>query len=428
MSLAIQFENISKQYRLGEIGTGTLSHDLHRAWARLRGKPDPFAQVGSEDATGPKQTAGPKQTDQYVWALRDVNLDVAQGEILGIIGHNGAGKSTLLKMLSRITSPTTGTIKARGRIASLLEVGTGFHPELTGRENVFVNGAILGMSRREIARQLDQIVDFSGCEKYLDTPVKRYSSGMMVRLGFAVAAHLPCDTLIVDEVLAVGDASFQARCLKKMNELSNESSRTILFVSHNLNAVQSLCTSAVQLDAGAIVCHGATDQTITHYLSSIQRRPDRIPRKTPDTDAYIAEVRLQSDETNRPDCIGFESPVRFQLRTVLRRPLQHTHLFFEIHSPRGLVFLSFDTDESPNLLDLRPAGETIYCVEIPARVLKPGHYSVTAGLGVPQGERLDTLPDACSFEISLTEGNESLLSYAAHRPGLVAIPIRWMID
>ena len=232
--IAIKVENLGKQYRLGEVGTGTISHDLIRWWARMRGKEDPFAKVGeANDRTT-------KGNSDYVWALRDVNFDVKAGEVLGIVGRNGAGKSTLLKILSKVTAPTTGSIKIQGRIASLLEVGTGFHPDLTGRENVYLNGAILGMSKGEINRKFDEIVDFSGVERYIDTPVKRYSSGMYVRLAFAVSAFLEPEILIVDEVLAVGDAEFQKKCLGRMEDVSKNDGRTILFLSHNLAAFSNL--------------------------------------------------------------------------------------------------------------------------------------------------------------------------------------------
>jgi lipopolysaccharide transport system ATP-binding protein len=245
---AIKFENISKQYRLGKIGTGTLSHDLNRWWTmNIRGKEDPYLKIGQVNDRAAKASG------DFVWALKDINLEVKQGEVLGIIGKNGAGKSTLLKILSRVTTPTTGRITAFGRIASLLEVGTGFHPEMTGRENIFMNGSIMGMSKAEIKRKFDEIVDFAGIEKYIDTPVKRYSSGMTVRLGFAIAAHLEPEILVVDEVLAVGDAEFQKKAIGKMQDVSTQEGRTVLFVSHNMGAVERLCNSCLWLQNGLIV-------------------------------------------------------------------------------------------------------------------------------------------------------------------------------
>lgn len=259
--VAIKFENISKQYRLGTIGTGTISHDLNRWWAKMRGKEDPFLKVTEVNDRASKTGSG------YVWALKDINLEVKHGEVLGIIGKNGAGKSTLLKILSRVTSPTTGVIKAKGRIASLLEVGTGFHPEMTGRENIFMNGSIMGMTKAEIITKLDEIIDFSGVEKYIDTPVKRYSSGMTVRLGFAIAAHLEPEILVVDEVLAVGDADFQKKALGKMQDVSRNEGRTVLFVSHNMAAVKELCNHGLLLQNGIIGFKGNAIESINNYQS-----------------------------------------------------------------------------------------------------------------------------------------------------------------
>lgn len=264
-NIAIEFENISKQYALGTIGTGTLSRDLNRWWARVRGKEDPYLRIGEVNDRSQKATG------DFVWALRNIDFKVEQGEVLGIIGKNGAGKSTLLKILSRVTSPTTGCIRAKGRIASLLEVGTGFHPEMTGRENIYMNGSIMGMTKAEIARKLDEIVAFAGVEKYIDTPVKRYSSGMTVRLGFAIAAHLEPEILVVDEVLAVGDAEFQKKAIGKMQDVSKGEGRTVLFVSHNMAAVRSLCTKGVLLENGTVAYQGAVDSTVDFYLKEKER-------------------------------------------------------------------------------------------------------------------------------------------------------------
>ncbi len=264
MSTAIEFKNISKQYRLGLVSTKTLSHDLNRWWqTAILHKEDPYLKIGSMNDRS-------KAADsEYVWALRDIDFKVEQGDVVGIIGKNGAGKSTLLKLLSRVTGPTTGTIKAKGRIGSLLEVGTGFHPEMTGRENIFMNGAILGMTKAEITRKLDEIVDFSGCERYIDTPVKRYSSGMMVRLGFAVAAHLDPEILVVDEVLAVGDAEFQKKAVGKMKDVSQGEGRTVLFVSHNMGSVRNLCKKGVLLENGMVRYTSDIVSTINEYQKSI---------------------------------------------------------------------------------------------------------------------------------------------------------------
>jgi lipopolysaccharide transport system ATP-binding protein len=256
----LRAENISKQYRLGQIGTGSLMHDANRWLQKLRGKEDPYLKIGEEND---RSKAG---NSNYVWSLKDINFSIDQGDILGIIGKNGAGKSTLLKVISQVTTPTTGTIKAKGRIASLLEVGTGFHPDLSGRENIFLNGAILGMTKAEIRHKFDEIVNFSGVERYIDTPVKRYSSGMYVRLAFAVAAHLESEILIVDEVLAVGDAEFQKKCLGKMKDVST-SGRSVLFVSHNMGAVKNLCNKSVILDKGRLIKNGPTGKVVNEYLN-----------------------------------------------------------------------------------------------------------------------------------------------------------------
>ena len=261
MATAIEFNNVSKQYRLGLVSTKTLSHDLHRWWTvSVRGKEDPYLKIGSINDRSQKADS------EYVWALKDIDFKVEQGDVVGIIGKNGAGKSTLLKLLSKVTGPTTGTIKARGRIGSLLEVGTGFHGEMTGRENIYLNGAILGMTKAEINRKIDEIIDFSGCERYIDTPVKRYSSGMTVRLGFAVAAFLEPEILVVDEVLAVGDAEFQKKAIGKMQDVSSGEGRTVLFVSHNMNSVKSLCNNAVLLQNGMVKEIGPVEPIVAHYL------------------------------------------------------------------------------------------------------------------------------------------------------------------
>jgi len=259
---AIKFENISKQYRLGLVSTQTLSHDLNRWWqTSVRGKEDPYLKIGEVNDRAHKGES------DYVWALKDIDFEVQQGDVLGIIGKNGAGKSTLLKILSKVTAPTTGTIRAAGRIASLLEVGTGFHPEMTGRENIFMNGAIMGMSKAEIKRKLDEIVDFSGVERYLDTPTKRYSSGMSVRLGFAIAAHLDPEILVVDEVLAVGDAEFQKKAIGKMQDISHGEGRTVIFVSHNMDAIKTLCNKGVILNNGNVDSIGEINSLVFKYLS-----------------------------------------------------------------------------------------------------------------------------------------------------------------
>ncbi|WP_179315795.1 ABC transporter ATP-binding protein [Winogradskyella undariae] len=321
MSVILKAENISKQYRLGVVGTGTISHDLNRWWARIRGKEDPYLKVGSVNDRSTKADSA------YVWALKAINFEVQKGEVLGIIGKNGAGKSTLLKILSRVTIPTTGEIKTRGRIASLLEVGTGFHPELTGRENMYLNGAILGMTKAEIKAKEQEIIEFSGCERYVDTPVKRYSSGMRVRLAFAVAAFLEPDILVIDEVLAVGDAEFQKKAIGKMQDISKGDGRTVLFVSHNMAAVKSLCTRAIVLEHGTTVFEGGTDEAVDFYLRhgqkqesiSLESRLDRLGRGN-FIFRQVAILNLKNKE--QTDLLSGESykiRVHFKALTNLKR-------------------------------------------------------------------------------------------------------------
>lgn len=305
-NIVIKVENLSKRYRLGTIGTGTLSHDLNRWWAQVRGKEDPFAIIGQENAS--------KFANEDFWALWDINLEVRQGEALGIIGKNGAGKSTLLKILSRVTTPTIGKIKVKGRIASLLEVGTGFHPELTGRENIFLNGAILGMTKRDIQAKLDEIIAFSGVEKHIDTPVKRYSSGMYVRLAFAVAAHLEPEILVVDEVLAVGDAEFQKKCLGKMKDVSHQEGRTILFVSHNMTAVKNLCSSVAYLSNRTLKEIGPTNQVINSYLSNYSNNSQLQNFDQPEEAPGNEKVKVKRIEvcprvSNPNDLITVNTPI-----------------------------------------------------------------------------------------------------------------------
>ena len=300
--IAIKVENLSKAYQLGNIGTGTISRDIERWWARIRGKEDPFLRIGeANDRTT-------KSESNIVWSLKDINFEIEQGDAVGIIGRNGAGKSTLLKILSRVTAPTTGKIIGKGRIASLLEVGTGFHPELTGRENIYLNGAILGMRKREIDRKFDEIVEFSGVERYIDTPVKRYSSGMYVRLAFAVAAHLESEILIVDEVLAVGDAEFQKKCLGKMGEVSKGEGRTVLFVSHNMGMVSQLCRNAILLNKGTIDYIGPVSSVINKYLK-IQSTTNEflyIPELNVAKSNFIESIKIKNNDNQYVSSFSFD--------------------------------------------------------------------------------------------------------------------------
>lgn len=313
-NVAIKVENLSKAYQLGQIGTGTISRDLERWYARMRGKEDPFLRIGESN------NQNTRSESDVVWSLKDINFEIEKGDAVGIIGRNGAGKSTLLKILSKVTAPTTGKISGKGRIASLLEVGTGFHPELSGRENIFLNGAILGMRKREIQRKLDEIVDFAGIERYLDTPVKRYSSGMYVRLAFAVAAHLESEILIVDEVLAVGDAEFQKKCLGKMGEVSKGEGRTVLFVSHNMGSIQQLCNRGLLLENGTVKFSGTAADSSKKYLFNETKYETII--HTPDKKIYgptlisITINELELKENNLVLTATFTSPIELNNPTL----------------------------------------------------------------------------------------------------------------
>ena len=339
MATAIEFNHVGKQYRLGLVSTGTISHDLNRWWqtAILR-REDPYLKIGSvNDRTL-------KADSDYVWALRDIDFKVEQGDVVGIIGKNGAGKSTLLKLLSKVTGPTVGSIRARGRIASLLEVGTGFHQEMTGRENIYMNGAILGMTKREIAAKLDEIVDFSGCERYLDTPVKRYSSGMMVRLGFAVAAHLDPEILVVDEVLAVGDAEFQKKAIGKMQDVSKGEGRTVLFVSHNMTSIKSLCKTGVILQNGQLLEQGDIDPIVTRYLRGDSAISNYKFFKEPlkgKNGFELLEIGVRPKGGNFTDVMRMNDDIEIVIRYRLTQPHDKFWITMHMKNEQGDKIFSF---------------------------------------------------------------------------------------
>jgi lipopolysaccharide transport system ATP-binding protein len=377
--IAIKVENLGKQYRLGEVGTGTISHDLNRWWARMRGKEDPFAKVGE---TNDRTTKG---NSDYVWALRDINFEVKSGEVLGIIGRNGAGKSTLLKVLSKVTAPTTGSIKIKGRIASLLEVGTGFHPDLTGRENVYLNGAILGMSKSEINRKFDEIVDFSGVERYIDTPVKRYSSGMYVRLAFAVSAFLEPEILIVDEVLAVGDAEFQKKCLGRMQDVSRNDGRAILFVSHSMAAVKNICTTGLLMKNGQLAFQGTADEVVDYYIANFLKfnSDTRVqlldaPREY-DTNRAIEFKSIEFLESveNNMYSTGEDISLLITLKSKINRDA------FRF----GLSILKMDesavgTFFSEEIMSIKKNEEKEFVVKIKNHQLAKGQYYISMSVGI----------------------------------------------
>lgn len=371
----LKAENISKQYRLGNVGTGTISHDLNRFWHKIRGKEDPYLKIGAVNDRSSKEKA------EYVWALNDINFEVQEGEVLGIIGKNGAGKSTLLKILSRVTSPTTGVIKTKGRIASLLEVGTGFHPELTGRENIYLNGAILGMTKAEVTAKLDEIIEFSGCQLYIDTPTKRYSSGMTVRLAFAVAAHLEPDILVVDEVLAVGDAEFQKKAIGKMQDIAQGEGRTVLFVSHNMASVKSLCTRGIVLMNGTNVFDGSADQAVEYYLkkSSTATQISLIDRtdRAGSGKILVKEVRLLNKKYQELSEVISGDSIIFKISIQKNEEIDFSKLIVGVNFQDDFenFVISFISDEMNEEFSNLKSQDFFY-LKIPNLNLRGGHYSI----------------------------------------------------
>lgn len=377
MLKAIQVEGVSKQYRLGQVGTGSIAHDLNRFWHSLRGKEDPYLKIG--EANDRTKTSNSK----YVWSLKDVSFDIQEGDAVGIIGTNGAGKSTLLKILSRVTAPTKGSFKAKGRIASLLEVGTGFHPELTGKENVYLNGAILGMRKKEIASKFDEIVDFAGVERYIDTPVKRYSSGMYVRLAFAVAAHLESEILIVDEVLAVGDAEFQKKCLGKMSDVTKGEGRTVLFVSHNMASIKALCNNAILLDKGKMLLQDKADKVAEFYSKRNLSEKETVVEKemVSDCGRFVLELPFWVD-TNGKRSIFYSVNEKMTLRFnfFFKRKVAKINPGFAIlNMQEQIIFTSHLLDDGNFSFDGPLQGNVIIdtVVDIP---LAPGFYKVIYGV------------------------------------------------
>jgi lipopolysaccharide transport system ATP-binding protein len=372
----IQVQGLSKLYRLGQIGTGTLAHDINRWWAQFRGKPDPLAKIGQGQKAGGAE---------FIWALREVSFEVTSGEVLGIIGRNGAGKSTLLKILSRVTAPTSGEVRVRGRVASLLEVGTGFHPELSGRENIFLNGAILGMTRAEIRKKFDEIVAFSEVETFIDTPVKRYSSGMYVRLAFAVAAHLEPEILIVDEVLAVGDGEFQKKCLGKMGEVAGQG-RTVLFVSHNLHAISELCSRTMLMKGGTNYKEGPSREVVAAYLAAIVSKADvdldGHPHRGPQTFVHFKRLVLEDRNGERATVFLMNEPFIARIQFTCLRRTGNVELGLKISSRYGAAIHYLTSSWEGLPVDLEP-GLHSYEVRVPHLLLYPGTYQI--GLWVSRG-------------------------------------------
>jgi len=413
----IKVENLSKQYRLGEIGTGSLSHDLNRWWHQIRGKEDPYLKIGeTNDRTQ-------KGNSEYVWALKDVNFEINRGEIWGVVGKNGAGKSTLLKLLSRITSPTTGVIKINGKMASLLEVGTGFHGELTGRENVFLNGAILGMKRKEIASKMDEIIAFAGVEKYIDTPVKRYSSGMFVRLAFAVAAHLDTDILILDEVLAVGDASFQRKCLGKMNDAATNQGKTVLFVSHNLSQIQGLCKKGMLLENGQLKMTGDINKIISEYVLGSQQSKSiditQLPRMGPKSlDFNIRKITFTNDVTT----IYEDDTISFDIEFECKNTMQELVLGFSIKDTLDTHLIECRSTSSIPIINIDKTG--IYTITVTLQPnLSAGVYVLNIGARNVNGS-LEYVPSVTNIEILPSGEYEEWNKPSA---GIVKTPSNWQL-
>lgn len=422
--LALKLDNVSKLYRLGQLGTGTLAHDLNRLFARVAGREDPLSKVGS---LNDREQAG---DDDYVWALRDISFEVEQGEVIGIIGRNGAGKSTLLKLLSRVTAPTQGSILINGRIASLLEVGTGFHPELTGRENIFLNGAILGMSKREIRARFDEIVEFSGCAKYIDTPVKRYSSGMYVRLAFAVAAHLETDILIVDEVLAVGDADFQRRCIGKMKDLSRNSNRTVLLVSHNMASIKQLCARSILMDRGSVVASGDTDMVVERYLTG-GGEAARVVSWRDGERPGAGELRLERiavvDKNGRTDTlISTDEPLDIVVEYELLHNVRDLRISVTATNADGVDVFSTSDFLFQGETRLRKPGSYKSICHLPARFLNTGFYRLAITFEIPFDREL-AKPQHLTFDVTELGHNQLGPIRAARPPGVVHPELDWQV-
>ena len=420
MKRIICLEGVGKRYRLGEVGTGTLSRDIERWWAKIRGAEDPFLRIGEQI-----------NRDTF-WAVSDVSMNLNEGEVLGVIGGNGAGKSTLLKMLSMVTMPTVGTIKTRGRIASLLEVGTGFHPELTGRENIFLNGAILGMSRAEIRSQFDEIVEFSGCERFINTPVKRYSSGMVVRLGFAVAAHLRCEIMLVDEVLAVGDAEFQKKCLGKIREVSSEGGRTVLFVSHNLGVLASLCDRGIVMTNGKLTFDGQITNAVQQYLNdrnvkTLEIRSEREPHSGQEVQLIAASLRDEQGGTPTSLCNSerLEAVVNFDVLV----PGNSYSLSIEVSSlTTGPIFSSSTLDARPtfDLGSFSQTGRYQARCQLPMAMMRAGVYTAQFACAIPSIKVLDRLPGNLTFELVDDSSPVAILGEA--RRGVVVPRLKWQVE
>lgn len=425
MNPVIKIENLSKQYRLGVVGTGTLTHDLKRWYYRLRGWEDPYIKIGEANDRSTKGSSN------YVWALKDINLEVMPGEILGIIGKNGAGKSTLLKILSKVTGPTTGSISYNGRIGSLLEVGTGFHQELTGRENIFLNGAILGMTKAEIKSRLDEIIDFSSVERYIDTPVKRYSSGMMVRLGFAVAAHLVTEILVVDEVLAVGDAEFQKKAIGKMQDVSRNEGRTVLFVSHNMQAVRQLCQRCIMIRSGEIVHDDISSKVIDYYLEDSYNQAinkvsiiEMIKQLPPDPVIQFGSVNLTQSGIPIKNFAENGKPLEIEISYQVFEKTTGLRIYFDFCDEQDtLLFRSFNDEDNDGIPTMEPGFYKSKAI-VPANILAPISYELRIQAGIFNVR--NCFPHPITIQIHVEHTSKYNRAYVADTfRGKFALVINW---
>ncbi len=444
MSTVIKVEHLSKRYRLGQLSGRTLTEDLNRWWARLRHKPDPYLKIGhaslpstlssskgNPQSEGGPPVPGPRSPVDYLWALKDVSFNVEQGEVLGIIGRNGAGKSTLLKILSRITAPTSGEVKIKGRVASLLEVGTGFHPDLTGRENVYLNGSILGMTRKEVERKFDEIVAFAEIEQFIDTPVKRYSSGMYVRLAFAVAAHLEPEILLVDEVLAVGDAGFQKRCIGKMGEVA-KGGRTVLFVSHNMQAIQSLCRRVVRIDCGRIAEWGDPRSVVSAYLSSLSVRGNEKSwplEEAPGNEEFkLLTLHILSSTASEGSLFSSKDDLLVQLLFTASTKHPALCVGFDVMNAAGEpVLRTYQTDQDPERWPEIRLGRNLWECVIPAGLLNAGVYLISPRVGLHNMYWIINSEPVLQFELTLDHGVSPLWNSldGRFRPGCIAPILDW---
>ncbi len=412
----IEIKGVSKRYNIThEHGKYIALRDILANILR-----NPFKYIWTKT----RKAVGRDSVEKF-WALRDINLTVEKGEVIGIIGSNGAGKSTLLKILTGITPPTEGEVIMRGKVASLLEVGTGFHPELTGRENIFLNGAILGMTRKEIAQKFDKIVEFSGVEKFIDTPVKKYSSGMYVRLAFSVAAHMEPDILLVDEVLAVGDAEFQKKCLGKMDEVTKGAGRTILFVSHNIAAIQRICNKTVLLDKGKMVMFGPTNEVIERYLSGNRENSGETLFNTdPKKDAEVTEISFENEKGEKSGTFLSNEAWKIKIKYTVKKKAPKTMVTLEFYSNTGtMFFMTTDSDKEKDLLD-KPAGEYEAVLSVPRNMLNPGSYTLRVTIQSPYQKVYEGVE---GLQVSIQSSGENIRDsyFRGKYYGFLAMEMEW---